>query len=223
MTGRAGAGLLAHEVLPPACARSPSLALYFVAVAAVFTGFGVFSGPLPSYLAETLQYDSGTAFALYLVSSLGAALCFGPVGRLVERYDAIGVQTGGLLARAVLHPSVAVVGLLVPATAGLLTNGVVFTLIGVAWAAVAITATSIVTRLAPPAIRGEALGLYTALSGLATGVGSVLGGWLGGYGFTLAFGVAGGCVFLGTAVVAVLWRRSPSAKPVEAASQTSSP
>jgi MFS family permease len=192
---------------------TPTLSLYLVAVTAVFVGFGVFWGPLPAYLAGTLGYSSGVIFALYLVSSLGSALCYGVAGRLAERHDAIGLQTGGLLARAVLHPAVAVVGALLPATAvGLLTNSVVFVLIGVAWAVVAITATSIVTRLSPAAIRGEVLGIYTALSGLATGVGSVLGGWLGGYGFLLAFGVAGGFVLVGTGIVAVVWRRAPPAE-----------
>jgi len=193
---------------------TPTLSVYFLAVVAVFTGFGVFWGPLPSYLAGTLGYSSGVVFALYLVSSLGSALCYGLAGRLAERYDAIGLQSASLLARAGLHPAVAVVGLALPGSAvGLVTNGVVFTAIGVAWAVVAITAASIVTRLAPPAIRGEALGLYTALSGLATGVGSVLGGWLGGYGFTLAFGVAGGFVFVGTVLIAVIWQRAPRPKP----------
>jgi MFS family permease len=189
---------------------TPSLALYFAAVVAVFTGFGVFWGPLPSYLAGTLGYSSGVVFALYLLSSLGSALCYGLAGRLAERYGAVGLQTGSLLARAVLHPAVALVGFAVPGVAlGLLTNGVVFVAIGVAWAVVAITAAAIVTQLAPPAIRGEALGLYTALSGLATGVGSVLGGWLGGYGFTLTFAVAGGFVLVGTVLVALIWRRTP--------------
>jgi len=183
----------------------------FLAVVAVFTGFGEFWGPLPSYLAGTLGYGSDVVFALYLLSSLGSALCFGLAGRLAERFDAIALQAGSLLARAILHPAVAVVGLVVPGAAlGLLTNGVVFAGIGVAWAVVAITAAAIVTRLAPPAIRGEALGLYTALSGLATGVGSVVGGWLGGYGFALTFGVAGGCVLVGTALVALVWQRTVS-------------
>lgn len=193
---------------------TPALSLYFVAVVAVFAGFGVFWGPLPSYLAGTLGYGSSVIFALYLVSSVGSALCYGVAGRLAERYDATGLQAGGLLARAALHPAVAVVGTLVPVAAvGLVTTGVVFVGIGVAWAVVAVTAASIVTRLAPPAIRGEALGLYTAISGLASGVGSVLGGWLAGYGFTVAFGAAGALVFVGTVLVAVLWRRAPQSTP----------
>nr|WP_277814719.1 MFS transporter [Halomicroarcula limicola] len=191
---------------------TPALSLYFGAVACFFAGFGVFWGPLPSYLSTTLGYDSGTVFALYLVSSLGSAVCYGGAGRLAEQYDVTGLQTGGLLARAVLHPAVAVVAALFPLTAlGLAVNGVVFVGIGVAWAVIAVTAASIVTRLAPPPIRGQALGLYTALSGLASGVGSVAGGWLAGYGFALTFGVAGGFVLVGAALVAVVWWRSPRA------------
>ncbi|WP_367175433.1 MFS transporter [Haloarcula rubripromontorii] len=190
---------------------SPSLTIYFGAVVAFFVGFGVFWGPLPLYLSRTLGYDSGIVFALYLVSSVGSALWYDRAGKLAERYDPSGLQVGSLLARAALHPAVAVVGLLVSATvASTIINGVVFGLIGVAWAVIAVTAASVVTQLAPSAIRGEALGIYTAVSGLASGVGSILGGWLGGYGFLLAFAVAGALVLVGAALVAVVWRRSPS-------------
>jgi hypothetical protein len=200
---------------------SPALALYFLAVVLFFAGFGVFWGPLPLYLSRTLGYDDGVIFGLYLVSSLGAALFYGLSGRLAESYDAGGLQTGSLVARAALHPLVAVVGTVVSATAlSLLVNGVVFALIGVAWAVIAVTAASLVTRLAPAAVRGEALGLYTAVSGLASGVGSVLGGWLGGYGFVLAFAVAGALVFGGAVLVAVVWRRSPEATAGKEAAST---
>jgi len=190
---------------------SPALTVYFGGVVAFFVGFGVFWGPLPLYLSRTLGYGSGLVFALYLVSSVGSALWYDRAGALAERYDPSGLQVGGLLSRAALHPAVAVVGLLLSATlVGMLITGVVFALIGVAWAVIAVTAASVVTKLAPPAIRGEALGIYTAVSGVASGGGSVLGGWLGGYGFLLAFAVAGALVLVGAALVAVVWRRSPT-------------
>jgi MFS family permease len=190
---------------------SPALTVYFGGVVAFFVGFGVFWGPLPLYLSRTLGYESGLVFALYLVSSVGSALWYDRAGALAERYDPSGLQVGSLLARAALHPAVAAVGLLFSATLlGTVINGVVFALIGVAWAVIAVTAASVVTTLAPAAIRGEALGIYTAVSGLASGLGSVLGGWLGGYGFPLAFTVAGALVLVGAVLVAVVWRRSPT-------------
>ncbi len=212
--GRSGAAVLAHAVDTPPRSRGPvlpSLTIYFGAVIAFFVGFGVFWGPLPLYLSRTLGYESGLVFALYLVSSVGSALWYDRAGALAERYSPSGLQVGGLLARAALHPAVAVVGLLLSATLlGTIINGVVFVLIGVAWAVIAVTAASVVTQLAPSAIRGEALGIYTAVSGLASGVGSLLGGWLGGYDFLLAFAVAGALVLVGAALVAVVWRRSPA-------------
>ncbi len=191
---------------------TPSLALYFAAVVAIFVGSGVFWGPLPAYLSTVQGYDSGVVFALYFLSSLGSALCYGWAGNLAERYDSAGLQTAGLLVRAVLHPAVVVVGLVLPATVvSVVANGAVFVGIGVAWAVIAVTAASIVTGLAPPAIRGEALGIYTAVSGLASGVGSVAGGWLAGYGFLTAFVVAGAFVAVGAALTTVVWRRNGEA------------
>lgn len=189
---------------------TPLLGLYFAGIIAAFVGFGVFWGPLPLYLARTMGYGSGAVFALYFVSSLGSALFYGRAGTMAATRHPAGLQTGSLLARAVLHPAVAVIGVLAVGTLALAINGVLFLLIGVAWAVFAVTAASVVTDLAPPAIRGEALGLYVALSGLASGVGSVLGGWLGGYGFTLAFGAAGGFVLVGTVLVGGVWRQTPT-------------
>ncbi|TVT96003.1 MFS transporter, partial [Haloferax volcanii] len=75
--------------------------------------------------------------------------------------------------------------------------------IGVTWAVIAVTATGLVTRLAPDRIRGEALGAYTALSSLGGGVGSVLGGLVAdAAGYVAAFGLAG--VVVGCALVVVL-------------------
>lgn len=41
---------------------------------------------------------------------------------------------------------------------------------------IAVTATVLVARLAPASERGEALGLYAALTSVGMGVGSVVGG-----------------------------------------------
>jgi MFS family permease len=70
---------------------------------------------------------------------------------------------------------------------------------------IAVTATTIVTRLAPASLRGEALGVYAALGSLAGGAGSVLGGWLAAdAGFTTTFGVAGALVFAGAVLIVLL-------------------
>lgn len=185
---------------------TPTLTLYFVAAFLFFAGFSIFFAPLPIFLTGTGS-TSGAIFGLYLASSLGSAAFYVGAGELASRYDITLLQTGGLLLRAVTLPAVAVIGAALAATlVGTVLTGATFVVIGVAWAIIAVTATTLVTRLAPAAIRGEVLGVYAALSAVAGGVGSVLGGWLAGRGFTLAFGVAGVLVF-GGAVLVLLIRR----------------
>lgn len=91
-----------------------------------------------------------------------------------------------------------------------------FLVIGLSWAVIAVTAATLVTRLAPPEIRGEALGVYGALVAVGGGVGGLLGGWLAGVGYLVTFGVAGGLVLLGAAVVVLLVRRSVRSPAVDA-------
>ena len=187
---------------------TPVLAAYFGAVFLFFAGFAAFFAPLPAFLTAA-GYDSGEVFALYLVSSLAAAACFGLAGRLSAKHDVSLLQAGGLLVRGVVLPPVAVVGVVVgSATVGFATTAVIFAVIGVTWAVIAVTAGTLVTQLTPPVVRGEALGMYAALGAFAGGVGSVLGGWLAAASYQLAFGAAGLLVLVGAGVVLVVRRRS---------------
>lgn len=180
------------------------ISLYFVAVILFFTGFSTFFAPLPIYLRE-VGYGSGEIFALYLVSSLGSAVFYVTAGKLTKRYDINLLQTSGLLLRALALPAVAFIGVILTASsAGLLVTALVFVLIGLTWAVIAVTTTTMVTRLAPAGFRGQVLGVYTALSALAGGIGSILGGWLANEGYVVAFSVAGGLVFAGAMLVVAI-------------------
>ena len=86
---------------------STALGLTYVAVALAFTGFAAFFAPLPLFLTDAAGFDSGTVFGLYLASSLGSALLYVGAGRLASRADPSLVLVGGLSARAVLFPAVA--------------------------------------------------------------------------------------------------------------------
>jgi len=179
---------------------TPALALYFTAVTLVFAGFGAFFAPLPAYLGAA-GFGDDAVFGLYLALNVGAALCFGVAGTLVERYDVTLVHAGGLTVRGVTLPAVVLVGGVLATTLPL------FVVIGLTWAVIAVSAATLVTQLAPPIVRGEALGVYSALSTLASGAGSVVGGWLAATGYSRAFGLAGGLIFAGVGVVLVVRRR----------------
>jgi MFS family permease len=102
-------------------------------------------------------------------------------------------------------PLVAIVGAALGAGAfGTVAAVVLFGVIGVSWAVIAVTAGTIVTRLAPAQLRGEALGVYAALAALAGGVGSIAGGVLANaLGFVTAFAAAGAVILAGAAVVGI--------------------
>jgi MFS family permease len=190
---------------------TPTLAAYFLGVVLFFTGFAAFFAPLPVFLSQEGGFSSDMIFGLYLVSSLGSAAFYTGAGRLSSRYDLRVLQTGALGLRGVAMPLVAVAGAAFAASlTGTLVAGVLFLVIGISWAVIAVTAGTIVTRIAPVELRGEALGVYAALSALAGGIGSIAGGALATrYGFTVAFGIAGGVIFVGAVLVLAL-REIPS-------------
>jgi MFS family permease len=190
---------------------TPGLAAYFGAVLLAFTGFGVFFAPLPAYLAGA-SFGSGGIFALYLLLNVAAAAAYGRAAALADRYDLRRVHASGLLARAAAFPAIAVVGAVAGAT--LLGTGAVallFVVVGLSWAVIVVTAATLVTNLAPSAIRGEAHGVYGALVAVGGGTGGLLGGWLAAYGYPLAFGAAGGLVVAGIGVL--LLSRGAAAAP----------
>jgi MFS family permease len=189
------------------------LATYFLAVFLAFTGFGVFFAPLPAYLAG-LGYGSGAIFGLYLVLNAGAAVCYGRAAWLADAYDATRVHVAGLVVRGVAFPTTAAVGGVLGGT--LLGSGVLaalFGVVGLTWAVIAVTAATLVTRLSPPVIRGEALGVYGSLVAVGGGAGGLFGGWLAGFGYAVAFGTAGVLAVAGAAVVLAVARHTRAREP----------
>jgi MFS family permease len=188
-----------------------SLGIYFVAVFLFFAGFDTFFAPLPAYLTET-GYGSGEVFALYFVLNAGAAVFFRVAAGLVSRHEVALLHAGGLLVRGAALPAVALIGaLLGDAVLGFGVASAVFVVIGLTWAVIAVAAGTLVTRLAPAGVRGEAFGVYSALSVLAGGIGGMVGGWLGASSYPLAFAVAGGLVVVGAGVVLALWTSADTA------------
>jgi len=190
---------------------TPQLALYFLAVLLFFTGFGVFFAPLPAYLTEA-GYGSTGIFGLYLVLNVGAAVFYGRAAVLAGKYEVPTLHAVGLLARGVALPAVAAAGAVLAGTLlGFGVLGALFVVIGVAWAVIAVTAATLVTQLAPPIIRGEALGTYGALSAVGGGVGGLLGGWLAAVSYSVTFGVAGGLVVVSAGLILALGRQAAQA------------
>ncbi|WP_336037666.1 MFS transporter [Halobacterium yunchengense] len=187
---------------------TPPLAGYLAAAALFFAGFAAFFGPLPAYLAGDQALGSDRVFALFVVSSAASAAAYGPAGRVAAARTPQSALTAALAVRTATFPGVAFVAVL----GALAFPGFVaaFVVLGLTWAVVAVAGTSIVARLAPPAIRGDALGAYAALGGLGTAAGSVLGGALASaHGYVVAFVAASALVLAGLAVAALAPQSTP--------------
>lgn len=180
-----------------------AIATYLLAAAMFFMGFAVFWAPLPLFFTE-VGFDSGQIFGLYLASSVASAVLYEGAGRLPVRFDVRVVQSGTLVGRGLLFPAVALVGGIGAATVGLVTAGALLAFIGLTWAVIAVVGTAIVTRLAPPRLRGESLGLHTAIASVAGGIGGLLGGVAATSGYFVAFTLAGALVVAGAILVASL-------------------
>ena len=198
---------------------TPALATYLLAAGLFLTGSAAFWAPLPLVLTD-VEFDSGMVFALYLLASLGSAVLYEPAGRLAERFDLRRLQTGALVVRAIGLPAVALAAAVGAFALRLGLVGVALTIVGATWGVMAVVGTAIVTRLAPPGIRGEVLGIHAALGAVAGAIGGVLGGWVAEFGYLPAFVVAGGLVLAGGGLVYSLRSLAEDApeRPIEPSS-----
>ena len=175
---------------------SPALSIFFGAAFIFFVGFGIFFAPLPAFLTR-IGHTPGTIFGLYVILNVTAAAFFGHAAAAVARYSEVDVHLTGLWIRGIAFP-------LVPITAILLGSSLIawgttialFALIGVTWALIAVTATTLVTRLAPAIIQGESLGFYGAIAAFGGGVGGMIGGVLATVSYTAAFLLSGAMVIM---------------------------
>ncbi|KAB1194548.1 MFS transporter [Haloferax sp. MBLA0076] len=179
----------------------PTLLSYLAAATLFFVGFSVFFGPLPAYLVSSGR-TADEVFVLFVLSSLGSAVSYARVGTLTATHDSRQLQVGALATRGLAFPLVAIVGARLTAGTSLVVLGAIFVVVGVTWAIIAVTATGIVTRLAPEQVRGDALGAYTALASLGGGIGSALGGVVAdAFGYVVTFVLAGGVVVTALVIV----------------------
>lgn len=181
----------------------PAMTTYLLAAALFFVGFAAFWAPLPLFFSAA-GFTPGQIFGLYLASSVASAVLYDGAGRFASRYDLRLLQSGALAVRGLLFPVVSLLAGVGALTAGFAVMGTVLAVIGFTWAVIGVVGTAIVTRLAPAAVRGEFLGVHTALAAVAGGIGGVLGGWIASFGYLVAFGVAGALVVIGAGLVATL-------------------
>lgn len=180
---------------------TPTLSMFFAAIFLAFAGFSAFFAPLPAFLVDT-GFHSDAIFLLYLASAVASAAVFEAVGSLSRRHDVSILIAVALSSRSGSFVLVAlVVGSLGATAVGHGLIAVLFVIVGLTWAVIAVTATTLVSHLTPRGIHGESLGMYAAVCALAGGIGSVFGGWVAIHSYLVAFACAGLLILGGTALV----------------------
>lgn len=180
---------------------SASLRRYLITAFLFSTGAAMFFGPVPAYLTD-LGYPSAFIFGFFILASLSSAILFVPVGKLAAERQPKSLQLSALGIRTFLFPAVGAISLISGYAVRSLGLGIGFMLLGATWAVIAVTGAGLVSRNANPSLRGEALGAYTALSGIGGGFGGLIGGYVAlVFGYLTAFSIAGGVIFLSLIVL----------------------
>ncbi len=180
--------------------------LFLAALGVMSVGFDIFYGPFPVFLWQGAQFTDAGVFIVYLGAAAASTALFWHSGKAVEHASPKKVFLGALGARIVLMflflaaPIYAFFGL---GTGGLLAfltflNG----LLGVTWAVISTASTLFLVRLVARSARGRALGLYSAVAGAGSLLGTLLGGWLyASYGVHLADTVGALTVAFGAVIL----------------------
>jgi MFS family permease len=175
------------------------LTRFFQVINVYSIGFQIFFVPFPLFLRDVLQLSNSEIFALYIVHSGTSAYFNMRAGRLAERLGSRVLQSTFLIVRAAAFLAS---GLILSAARGdhLLLLPLIaffFTMTGMSWAFINVSAISTISKLAREGMRGQALGLYNAIAGLGAIIGSLVGGFVAEFSYVAAFALAAAMVLAG--------------------------
>jgi len=195
-----------------------ALQAYLASAFLLFAGFTAFYAIFPVFLVQVALLPLSQVFVTYLMGHLVSALSYPAVGRWVAARGARHAQLVASTGRVVLFPSFFLLTLLpITPAAAFAAVLVLHTLVGLCWAAINVSGSMIVSRLAHPEARAEAMGAYNAMQGFGAVLGPVAGGLVaGGLGFGYGFVAAAAFVAVGVVILARL-RLVPAAAPAPSA------
>jgi len=165
-------------------AFGPELALFYYGEFLSFVAFSLVFAPFPVFLREILHWPNEYVFLLYVVHNATSVFSYRWARKAIESFGHRPALALSIFIRVGLFVGFAAVGRGAPT--GLLP--VFFALAGLTWAFFQLSTTALVSRLSPEGMRGQALGIYSAVSGLGNVVGATVGGYLAdGFGFAAPF------------------------------------
>jgi MFS family permease len=182
-----------------------NLKVYYAVVLLAFTGFLTFYVGFPIFLTQTVGLSVSEVFVVYVASALVSAMTYSLAGKWTGTFGGKRMQELAFAGRILLFPAVFLLTLLdLPHLALLVLLCALHSLIGFCWANLSVAGNTIVCNLAYCEFRTESLGMYNAIQGIGTIIGSLLGGFVANYyGYLPTFIIAS--VFVGIALVALIF------------------
>ncbi|MDL5044711.1 MFS transporter [Oscillatoria amoena NRMC-F 0135] len=189
------------KTLPGMAFLETRLGRYCLCSLFLFISFNLIFVPLPIFLTERLQVTNAQIFAIALSKASLETWFYVPIGRYIQQHSGWRLQIQATAARCGLFGIFTLLALTPPHSSNLLIVGLVQLFNGVTWAAISVSGTTAIARLAPKSQEGLAIGFYNASIGVATAVGSLGSGF-----FALRFGYSA-CFGLATCIAALstLW------------------
>ena len=188
---------------------------FLVAMLLAFAAFGFFFIPLPILLSDKFGFASSTVFSYFVVLNGAIVIAYPLAARRIKHLGNKSVLTGSLLARVLLFALGAAFLFVSPVVPSRLVLSLFFFAVGVSWSFFQLSSVAMISRLARPEYRGQALGLYNAVAGLGTIIAGVSSGLMAqhlGYGTTfLTSGILAAAAMLVVARLPILRRTT---KPI---------
>jgi MFS family permease len=183
-----------------------NLKIYYAVMFLAFTGFLTFYVGLPIFLSQKLHLSISEVFIVYVASSVVSALTYSQAGKWSYKVGSKRLQQISFGGRIILFPSMFLVtSLNLDFLSLMLVLCAMHALIGFCWANLSVAANVLVSNMSYCDFRTESLGMYCSIQGIASIVGSLLGGFIANYyGYFDTFLVASGFVVVALVLLSAL-------------------
>ena len=163
-------------------------------------GTAAFFSLYPVLMQQVFATAPGLSCTIYAIAAGIGLILYPWAGQSCERYSATKVLIIGMSVRLAAFLGLLCLGLTQPSARSWLAI-VIFTFVVLAWSLLSISGTALTARLSASSktTKGEAMGLFTAVSAVAGVIGAALGGWVAGhwgYAAVLVLSVCGLCIGL---------------------------
>ncbi len=183
---------------------SNPLLLYYACAAVFFFAVNVVFVPFPIFLTTYLGATNTQVLLISMGKAAIEAFFYLPMARFIQKRKGVHLQAGATAVRVVVFLIFSLVAVMPVHPLSLPIVGIAHLLTGLTWAAISISSTTIVATLAPKGQEAIAMGSYNSLIGIATIIGSLVGGMIAvSYGYSACF--ITGAILMGLTAARLFW------------------